>query len=92
MTCACYRTSSPVTAWIWNLAARHFPKATQIMDLYHAREHLHDLARLLEFTRGDHMPPSARRAALSPRSAQGRVTRPASPTSFNTAAAPARLG
>jgi hypothetical protein len=33
-------------AWIWNLAARHFPEATQIVDLYHAREHLHDLANL----------------------------------------------
>jgi hypothetical protein len=31
-------------AWIWNLAANHFPEATQIVDLYHAREHLHDLA------------------------------------------------
>jgi hypothetical protein len=41
-------------AWIWNLATRHFPQATQIVDLYHAREHLHDLARLLEFMLGDH--------------------------------------
>jgi hypothetical protein len=32
--------------WIWNLAAQHFPQATQIVDLYHAREHLHDLANL----------------------------------------------
>jgi hypothetical protein len=40
-------------AWIWNLATRHFPEATQIVDLYHAREHLHDLARLLEFMLGD---------------------------------------
>jgi hypothetical protein len=36
-------------AWIWNIASRKFPEATQIVDLYHAREHLHDLARLLEF-------------------------------------------
>jgi len=36
-------------AWIWNLAAATFPEATHIVDLYHAREHLHDLARLLEF-------------------------------------------
>jgi hypothetical protein len=36
-------------AWIWNLASAKFPEATQIVDLYHAREHLHDLARLLEF-------------------------------------------
>jgi hypothetical protein len=40
--------------WIWNLAARHFPGATQIVDLYHAREHLHELARFLEFILGDH--------------------------------------
>ena len=41
-------------AWIWNLASQHFPQATQIVDLFHAREHLHDLARLLEFMLGDH--------------------------------------
>ncbi len=40
--------------WIWNLAGQHFPEATQIADLYHAREHLHDLARLLAFMLGDH--------------------------------------
>lgn len=33
-------------AWIWNLADKLFPAATQIVDLYHAREHLHDLANL----------------------------------------------
>ena len=32
-------------AWIWNIATAKFPEATQIVDLYHAREHLHDLAR-----------------------------------------------
>jgi hypothetical protein len=35
--------------WIWNLAEQRFPAATQIVDLYHAREHLHELAALLEF-------------------------------------------
>ncbi|MGH3158656.1 MAG: ISKra4 family transposase [Streptosporangiaceae bacterium] len=40
--------------WIWNLAAQHFPQATQIVDLYHAREHLHELAKLLEFMLGSH--------------------------------------
>jgi hypothetical protein len=35
--------------WIWNLADRRFPEATQIVDLYHAREHLHELAELLAF-------------------------------------------
>ena len=32
--------------WICNLADQHFPAATQIVDLYHAREHVHDLATL----------------------------------------------
>lgn len=36
-------------AWIWNLAAATFPGATCIVDLFHAREHLHSLARSLEF-------------------------------------------
>jgi len=27
-------------AWIWNIASSKFPEATQIVDLYHAREHL----------------------------------------------------
>jgi hypothetical protein len=33
--------------WIWNLAQQHFPGALQIVDLYHARQHLWDLARRL---------------------------------------------
>ena len=33
--------------WIWNLAAEHFPGAIQIVDLYHARQHLWDVARTL---------------------------------------------
>jgi hypothetical protein len=33
--------------WIWNIADQHFPGAIQIVDLYHAREHLWDLARKL---------------------------------------------
>lgn len=33
--------------WIWNIAQEHFPGAIQIVDLYHARQHLWDLARLL---------------------------------------------
>ena len=40
-------------AWIWNLAAATFPEATCIVDLYHARQHLHSLARCLEFMLGD---------------------------------------
>ena len=33
--------------WIWNLADLHFLGAIQIVDLYHARQHLWDLARKL---------------------------------------------
>jgi hypothetical protein len=33
--------------WIWNLAEVHFPGAIQIVDLYHARQHLWELARKL---------------------------------------------
>lgn len=33
--------------WIWNLAQLHFPGAIQIVDLYHARQHLWTVARLL---------------------------------------------
>jgi len=33
--------------WIWNLADLHFPGALQIVDLFHARQHLWDIARLL---------------------------------------------
>lgn len=33
--------------WIWNLAEQYFPGAVQIVDLYHARQHLWDLARAL---------------------------------------------
>jgi len=40
-------------AWIWNIAASRFPEATQIVDLYHARQHLHSLARCLEFMLND---------------------------------------
>ncbi|WP_129669124.1 ISKra4 family transposase [Phytoactinopolyspora endophytica] len=39
--------------WIWNLANTWFPEATQIVDLYHAREHVHDIANLLAPTLGE---------------------------------------
>jgi len=31
--------------WIWNLANEQFPGAIQIVDLYHAKEHLSDVAK-----------------------------------------------
>ena len=42
-------------AWVWNIATAKSPEATQIADLFRAREHLHDLARLLEFMLPDRM-------------------------------------
>jgi hypothetical protein len=33
--------------WIWNQVSLHLPDATQIVDLYHAREHLWNLAAKL---------------------------------------------
>ena len=33
--------------WIWNLAGEQFPGAIEIVDVYHARQHLSDVARAL---------------------------------------------
>jgi hypothetical protein len=33
--------------WIWNIADTHFPDATQIVDLYHAKEHICELLKKL---------------------------------------------
>ena len=33
--------------WIWNLAAEHFPDAIQILDIYHVKEHLWELGKVL---------------------------------------------
>jgi len=33
--------------WIWNLADEHFPGATQIVDLYHVKGHLWDVAKAI---------------------------------------------
>ncbi len=33
--------------WIWELADEHFPEAVQIVDLYHAREHLWSAGHVL---------------------------------------------
>ena len=42
--------------WIWNMADKILPAATKIVDLYHAREHLQDLARQLAPVLGDDQP------------------------------------
>ncbi len=33
--------------WIWNLAAEHFPNRVEILDWYHAKEHVSAAARIL---------------------------------------------
>ena len=33
--------------WIWNLAQQHFPGAIEIVDLYHARQHVHEVCAKL---------------------------------------------
>jgi len=33
--------------WIWNLARQHFPGSIEIVDLYHARQHLWELSAQL---------------------------------------------
>lgn len=33
--------------WIWNLAGEHFPAAIQIVDRFHAKEHLSGVAKVL---------------------------------------------
>ena len=39
--------------WIWELAARHFPGAVEIVDLYHARQHLHQVCGLVNPRAGE---------------------------------------
>jgi hypothetical protein len=34
-------------AWIWNLADQYFPNAIQIVDLFHAKQHLFDVAKAI---------------------------------------------
>lgn len=41
--------------WVWNLADLHFPGAIQIIDVYHAREHVAELCRLLCGERQDEL-------------------------------------
>ena len=42
--------------WIWNLATKILPEATQIVDYYHAREHVNDLAKQLAPILGENQP------------------------------------
>ena len=33
--------------WIWNVASEHFPDAVQILDRFHAKQHLSDVAKAI---------------------------------------------
>ena len=35
------------SAWIWNIASELFPRAIQILDRFHAKEHLSNLGKLI---------------------------------------------
>ena len=60
-------------AWIWNVAGEQFPDAIEIVDIYHAKQHLCDVAKAMQ---ADRRPAQARRHALDRRWGQ-RHHRPA---------------
>ena len=39
--------------WIWNLVTEHFPDAIQIVDRFHAKQHLSDVAKALYGAKSD---------------------------------------
>src|SRR5207302_7155228 len=44
--------------WIWKLVAEHFPDAVQIVDLYHAEEHVWEVAHAVYGSQSQHAPAS----------------------------------
>ena len=65
-------------AWIWNLAAATFPEATCIVDLYHAREHLHSLTQSLAFMLGDYQQSGSPPGSKTSTTATSTASRPPS--------------
>jgi hypothetical protein len=61
--------------WIWNVADEHFPGAVQIVDLFHAREHLWESARPLS---GRRCPAEIVDAAPSAQTRRGKDREPGS--------------
>ena len=39
--------SATARAWIWNFADEHLPDAIQIVDVFHAKEHIFDVAKAI---------------------------------------------
>jgi Uncharacterised protein family (UPF0236) len=48
--------------WIWKLVAEHFPDAVQIVDLYHAEEHVWEVAHAVYGRKGQQAPIWAKQA------------------------------
>jgi hypothetical protein len=46
--------------WIWNLASEHIPDAIQIVDRFHAKQHLSDVAKSIHGATSDRAQPWAR--------------------------------
>jgi hypothetical protein len=72
--------------WIWNLATEHFPDAVQIVDLFHAKQHLSDVAKAIY---GPHSDPGqqwarARATTNSTPASSTRSCAPCSPTPART--------
>jgi hypothetical protein len=47
--------------WIWNLASEHFPDAIQIVDRFHAKQHLSDVAKAIYGAKSDLAPAWAKK-------------------------------
>ncbi len=62
MTCERLVVLSDGAAWIWNLVADHFPNAIEIVDLYHAFEHVDTFCHALETAKGQVMQTEEKKA------------------------------
>lgn len=71
--------------WIWNFAEQRFSAATQIVDLFHAREHLHDLA---DYSRSASPTPPPGHSSGSPTSVTAPSKRSPPPPAATTSTAP----
>ena len=85
--------------WIWNLATEHFPDAIQIVDRFHAKQHLSDVAKSIYGAGSDlgeqwrasattSWTPATSRPSCAPYECMRRkTTRPASASTTSTATA-----
>ncbi len=66
--------------WIWNLADEHFPDAIQIVDRFHAKQHLSDVAKAIYGRRAATWPSSGRKRAPRRAGRRRHRRRPRRPT------------